>query len=195
MGNEDDGQSDKATFIAARETTHCKTVSPDTRWEEVICLGDGERVAGSEHKLNWTETEVGFTSLFWFGFWRTVDQPLGWACQVSAPTATSLQSRISILIASKHTGLCKGIISGLELSGRLRILFPWKLPCGDKCGMLSLEISYLKLYTCLRNPGCSSAKITQTFQVKHPVLTVISKQNFRPPQTLETKISRHQSFC
>jgi hypothetical protein len=138
-------------------TMDCVTRLPGER-KLSVC---GEK---RECKLNRKETGVGFTSLVWLGFCSTVGQAL----RVSLPGESSHCDGLQpgILIASKHTGLCKRIISRLELSRRLRILFPWKLPCEDKCGMLSLEISYLKLYTFLRNPGGSSAQMTQTFQVK-----------------------------
>ena len=47
--------------------------------------------------------------------------------------------------------MCKGVIVRPELTRRLRILFPWKLQRGDKCGMLYLETPYLKLCTWVGN--------------------------------------------
>lgn len=106
-------------------------------------------------------------------------QHCGSALRVSLPgerftPAPRLQTRSCVLITSKHLGLCKGIISRSELSRRLRIPFPWKLACEEKCGIQSLAISYLKLYTWLGNPGCSSVQIAQPSQLKHSVPTDIS---------------------
>lgn len=58
--------------------------------------------------------------------------------------------------------MSQGVISGSGLRGRLRVLFPWKLSCRDKCGVLCLETPDLKLCTWMEIRLLLCIKVTPT---------------------------------